>query len=95
MPLLVQEYSKTAIHNYSGWAGPAREAHVIGGDVLGIPVDAPHRALALALIRHLQSQEAQKILAGMLGWPSLRSDTEAAVAAWMQPHVAAISEALR
>lgn len=95
VPLLVQEYGKTAIHTYSGWAGPAREAHVIGGDVLGIPVDAPHRTLALALIRHLQSQEVQKILVGMLGWPSLRSDTEAAVAAWMQPHVAAISEALR
>lgn len=95
VPLLVQEYGKTAIHTYSGWAGPAREAHVIGGDVLGIPVDAPHRPLALALIRHLQSQEVQKTLVGMLGWPSLRSDTEAAVAAWMQPHVAAISEALR
>ena len=95
VPLLVQEYGKTAIHTYSGWAGPEREAHVIGGDVLGIPVDAPHRTLALALIRHLQSQEVQKILVGKLGWPSLRSDSEAAVAAWLRPHVAAIGEALR
>ncbi len=95
VPLLVQEYGKTAIHTYSGWAGPAREAHVIGGDVLGIPVEAPHRALALALIRHLQSQEVQTILVGKLGWPSLRSDSAAAVEAWLRPHVAAIGEALR
>jgi trehalose transport system substrate-binding protein len=62
VPLLVQEYGKTAIRTYSGWAGPVREAHVIGGDVLGIPVGAPHRQLALALIRYLQSREVQTIL---------------------------------
>jgi trehalose transport system substrate-binding protein len=33
--LLVQEYGKTTIRTYSSWAGPVREAHVIGGDVLG------------------------------------------------------------
>src|SRR5207237_8080235 len=65
------------------------------GARLRIAVDAPHRALALGLIRYPQSQEVQKILVGNLGWPSLRSDSEAAVAAWLRPHVAAISEALR
>jgi trehalose transport system substrate-binding protein len=39
--LLVQEYGKTTIRTYSGGAGPVREAHIIGGDVLGIPVGAP------------------------------------------------------
>jgi trehalose transport system substrate-binding protein len=95
VPLLIQEYGKTAIHTYSGWAGPVREAHVIGGDVLGIPVGAPHRQLALALIRHLQSQEVQALFANQLGWASVRSDVEASVEPWMRPHVAAVGEALR
>jgi trehalose transport system substrate-binding protein len=57
---------KTASRTCSGWAGPVREAHVIGGDVLGIPVGAPHYQLALALIRHLQSWEVQAIFANRL-----------------------------
>lgn len=93
--LLVREYGKTAIRTYSGWAGPAREAHVIGGDVLGIPVAAPHRQLALQLVRHLQSQAVQSVLVRRLGWPSLRSDVEGEVDDWLQPHVNAIGEALR
>ena len=95
VPILVQEYGKTAIRTYSGWAGPVREAHVIGGDVLGIPVGAPHRPLALALMRHLQSREVQTMLVNQLGWASVRSDVEADVEPWFQPHVAAVREALR
>ncbi|HEY5864743.1 MAG TPA: sugar ABC transporter substrate-binding protein, partial [Candidatus Tectomicrobia bacterium] len=95
VPILVQEYGKTAIRTYSGWAGPVREAHVIGGDVLGIPVGAPHRPLALALMRHLQSREVQTMLVNQLGWASVRSDVEADVEPWFQPHVAAVQEALR
>ena len=95
VPLLVKDYGKTTIRTYSGWAGPAREAHVIGGDVLGIPVGAPHRALGLALIRYMQSQPVQTILVNRLGWPSLRTDVNADVEPWMQPHVAAVNEALR
>jgi trehalose transport system substrate-binding protein len=95
VPLLVQEYGKTAIRTYSGWAGPVREAHVIGGDVLGIPVGALHRQLALALIRYLQSQEVQTILVNRLGWVSVRSGVEANVEAWLQPYVVAVGEALR
>jgi trehalose transport system substrate-binding protein len=95
VPLLVQEYGKTAIHTYQGWAGPAREAHVIGGDVLGIPVGAPQRQLAVALMHHLQSREAQSQLVSRLGWPSLRGDVEAQVEAWMKPHVEATRNALK
>jgi trehalose transport system substrate-binding protein len=93
--LLIREYGKTSIRTYSGWAGPEREAHVIGGDVLGIPVDAPHRQLALALMRHLQSRQVQTILVSRLGWPSLRTDVEAAVEDWMRPHLKAIGAALQ
>ena len=93
--LLVRDYKKQEIHTYSGWAGPAREAHVIGGDVLGIPVGASNRALALGLIRHLQSQETQEILASRLGWPTIRADVTGMVDAWLRPYVASIREAMR
>ena len=77
--LLVHDYGKTDIATYSGWAGPAREAHVIGGDDLGIPVGSSQRDLALRLIQHLESREVQAILAARLGWPAIRSDATGTV----------------
>ncbi len=94
VPLLVKDYGKTAIRTYSGWAGPARQAHVIGGDVLGIPVGARHRRLALAMIQFLQSRMVQEALGERLGWPSLRSDVRTVTEAWMRPHTEAVQEAL-
>ena len=94
VPLLVREYGKREIRTYSGWAGPEREAHVIGGDVLGIPAGAPNRGLALRLIRHLQSREVQAVLASRLGWPTIRADAAGAVEPWLRPHVAAVQEAM-
>ena len=93
--LLVKDYGKTAIRTYSGWAGPERQAHVIGGDVLGIPVGARNRRLALAMIQFLQSHMVQETLSERLGWPSLRSDVRASTTeAWMRPHAEAVQEAL-
>jgi trehalose transport system substrate-binding protein len=92
--LLIRDYGKTDIGTYSGWAGPVREAHVIGGDVLGIPIGAAHRDLALRLIRHLESRPVQEILAARLGWPTIRPDATGTVEAWLQPHVAAVQEAM-
>ena len=94
MPLLVKDYGKTAIRTYSGWAGPVRQAHVIGGDVLGIPVGAQNRELALAMIEYLQSHMVQEALSERLGWPSLRSDVQTAGEEWMRPHTEAVQEAL-
>lgn len=94
VPLLVKDYGKTAIHTYSGWAGPERQAHVIGGDVLGIPVGARNRELALAMIQYLQSHMVQEALGERLGWPSLRSDVQTAGEEWMRPHADAVQEAL-
>ena len=94
VPLLVKDYGKTAIRTYSGWAGPKREAHVIGGDVLGIPVGARNRDLALAMIEYLQSHMVQEALSERLGWPSLRSDVQAGGEEWMRPHTEAVQEAL-
>ena len=46
-------------------------------------------------MRHLQSREVQTILVNRLGWASVRSDVEADVEPWFQPHVVAVREALR
>ncbi|MBD3295963.1 MAG: extracellular solute-binding protein, partial [Candidatus Omnitrophica bacterium] len=40
VPVLIKDYELDMIGTYSGWAGPAGERHVIGGDVLGIPRNA-------------------------------------------------------
>jgi trehalose transport system substrate-binding protein len=95
VPLLVRDYGKREIRTYSGWAGPAREAHVIGGDVLGLPVGASQRDLALRLVRHLQSQAVQGTLASRLGWPTIRPDATGTVEPWLRPHVDAVQEAMR
>jgi trehalose transport system substrate-binding protein len=92
--LLVQEYGKTAIQTYSGWAGPARKAHVIGGEVLGIPSGSRDPGLALDFIRFMQSRSVQEILTMRLGWPAVRTDAYDQVEAWMRPHFDAITEAL-
>ncbi len=93
--LLIKEYGKTEIKTYSGWAGPSREARVVGGEVLGIPVGTPHKDLALDFIWFMQSREVQEILTSSLGWPSIRSDAYGQVEEWMRPHFQAVSEALK
>lgn len=95
VPLLVRDYGKREIRTYSGWAGPVREAHVIGGDVLGIPAGSANRALALRLARHLQSREVQQLLASRLGWPTIRADATGVVEPWLRPHVEAVEAAMR
>jgi trehalose transport system substrate-binding protein len=68
---------------------------VIGGDVLGLPAGAPHRELALRLIRHLPSREVQAVLASRLGWPTIRADATGTVEAWLRPRAEAVQEAMR
>jgi trehalose transport system substrate-binding protein len=61
---------------YEGWRGPARAAHVVGGDVLGIPrgVTERRRENAVRLATFLMSKEAQERLVGGNAWPSIRGD---------------------
>lgn len=93
--LLVQEYGKKdTIKTYSGWAGPVREAHVIGGEVLGIPVGSPHPTLALDFIQFMQSKAVQEIFTSRLGWPAVRTDAYGRVEVWMRPHFQAVAQAL-
>jgi trehalose transport system substrate-binding protein len=61
---------------YEGWRGPARAAHVVGGDVLGIPrgVAGPRRERAVRLATFLMSREAQERLVAGNAWPAIRAD---------------------
>ena len=92
--LLVQQAGKTQIKAYAGWRGPVRQAHVLGGEVLGIPKSAPHRDLALALMRYLMSKPVQESLVSALGWPSCRSDAYGTIEPWQTPYFAAAQQAL-
>ncbi len=82
---------------YEGWRGPVRGAHVVGGDVLGIPrgVSGLRREAAVALATFLMGREAQQVLVEQNGWPSIRADAYAAVPAEQQETIAAIQAALK
>ncbi|MEJ2719686.1 MAG: extracellular solute-binding protein [bacterium] len=92
--ILVKDYGLNYIGTYSGWAGPAGERHVIGGDVLGIPKNAKFKDKALDLIFFLQSKEVQEILVKELGWPSIRADAYAVVENWQKPYFDSVRNAL-
>jgi trehalose transport system substrate-binding protein len=81
---------------YAGWRGPVRAAHVLGGDVLGIPkgIGGRRREATLALARFLMSREAQEVLVGRNAWPSIRSDAYGGVPAEQRETFDAVQEAL-
>ena len=82
---------------YEGWRGPARAAHVIGGDVLGVTkgVTGRQREAALALADFLMSREAQALLVQRNAWPSIREDAYGNVPAEQRETFAAIQRALQ
>lgn len=82
---------------YAGWRGPARAAHVIGGDVLGIPrgVTGRERDGAVQLAEFLMSREAQQTLAEKNTWPSIRDDAYGTVPAQQKETFDAIQNALK
>ncbi len=81
---------------YPGWKGPARAAHVVGGEVLGIPkgVSGKQKDAAIALAQFLASKDAQVILVSKNSWPSVREDALAEVPADKKPTFEAIGRAL-
>lgn len=93
--IIIEEYGKKEISTYHGFSGPVREAHVVGGEVLGIPKGAPNKELALRFIMYLQSKKIQEKLVSKLGWPSIRSDAYGTVPDWMKPHFNSVNEALK
>jgi trehalose transport system substrate-binding protein len=82
---------------YEGWRGPSRAAHVIGGDVLGIPrgVSPEQRRAAVELAQFLMSKEAQETLAERNAWPSIRSDSYGTVPAEQRETFDAVQKALQ
>jgi trehalose transport system substrate-binding protein len=83
-------------HVYAGWRGPVRAAHVIGGDVLGVPrgVTGARREAAVALARFLMSREAQEVLVERNTWPSIRADAYGRVGEAQRETFKAIQAAL-
>jgi trehalose transport system substrate-binding protein len=88
---LLEEFSV-----YEGWAGPARAAHVIGGEVLGIPkgVSGKQKEAAIQFANFLMSKEAQEVFVAKNGWPSVRDDAAAQVPAELKTTFDAIQKAL-
>jgi trehalose transport system substrate-binding protein len=81
---------------YEGWAGPARAAHVIGGQVLGIPkgVTGKQKDAAIALAQFLLSKEAQEVLVTKNAWASSRADALGVVPEEQKSTYQAIQDAL-
>jgi trehalose transport system substrate-binding protein len=86
----------TRFQVYEGWRGPVRAAHVLGGDVLGIPrgVEGRRRETAFALARFLMSREAQQVLVERNAWPSIRDDAYGKVPAVLRETLGAVQAAL-
>jgi trehalose transport system substrate-binding protein len=81
---------------YEGWRGPARAAHVIGGDVLGIPrgITGPRRERAARLAGFLMSRDAQARLVSGNAWPAIRADAYGQVPAAQRETFEAVRRAL-
>jgi trehalose transport system substrate-binding protein len=94
---LSQQGLLTKFNVFEGWKGPARAAHVIGGDVLGITkgVSGKQRQAAVALAEFLISQDAQKELVARNAWPSVRDDSYGDVPADQKQTFDAINSALK
>lgn len=92
--VIVQKNGRQDVKAYHGWRGPAKESHVLGGEVLGIPAGAPNRAGAFQLAEFLMSKETQSELLSKLGWPPMRTDAFGSVPDWQAPYFQAVQQAL-
>jgi trehalose transport system substrate-binding protein len=81
---------------YEGWRGPVRAAHVVGGDVLGIPrgVAGQRREQAVRLATYLMSRNAQERLVAGNAWPPIRADAYGQVPAAQRETFEAVRRAL-
>jgi class 3 adenylate cyclase/ABC-type glycerol-3-phosphate transport system substrate-binding protein len=82
---------------YAGWrwAQDSKPSYLLGGELLALPKHAPHKDIALKLLRFLTSKEAQADIVKKLSWPPMRLDVMGALEAWQQRYQAAITLALR
>lgn len=72
--IIAQKYGKKDVGVYHGFPGPKKEAHVVGGDVFGIPRGSKNRELALQFIRYMLTKEVQTVFIKELSWPAVRPD---------------------
>lgn len=81
---------------YEGWRGPARAAHVVGGDVLGVPrgITGRRRERAVQLAVFLMSRDAQERLVAGNAWPAIRADAYGQVPAAQRETFEAVRRAL-
>jgi len=93
--VIVQKNGRKDIKAYHGWKGPAKESHVLGAEVLGIPVGAPNRDGALKLADYLMSKDTQGQLLSKLGWPPMRTDAFGSVSDWQTEYFQAVQQALK
>jgi trehalose transport system substrate-binding protein len=92
--VIVEDGGREDILAYSGWAGPAGEFRVLGGEVSAVPNGSPNRDAALLFAEYLMSRETQELLTRELAWPSVRGDAYGAVEGWQQPYFEAVLEAM-
>lgn len=92
--VIVKDGGKKEIKAYDGFSGPVKRSKVLGGDVLGVPVGAPNKEMAMKLVEYLMSKEVQETLVSKLGWPSLRNDANGKVEEWQKPYFDAVTKAL-
>jgi len=93
--VIVDKNGRKDIKAYHGWAGPTKESHVLGGEVLGIPAGAPNKAGALQLAEYLMAKDTQSQLLTKLGWPPMRTDAFGNVPEWQAPYFQAVQAALK
>ncbi len=86
---------KTEIKAYSGWSGPVKESHVLGGSVIGIPKGSTKVKEAIEFTNYLMSKPVQELLVSQLAWPAVRSDAYGQVQGYQKPYFVAIKNALQ
>jgi trehalose transport system substrate-binding protein len=92
--VVVEDAGMKHIKAYSGWGGPEREFHVLGGDVLAIPKGAERKELAVKLIELLLSRETQEKLVCRLCWPPVRRDAYGKIPPELSRYFEHVKEAL-
>lgn len=90
---LARDGQLQAFEVYEGWQGSG--AHVVGGDVLGMPrgVQGRQREATLELAQFLMSRQAQEFLVRENSWPAIREDAYGTTEG--DPTFSAIQSALR
>lgn len=96
-PFYIPEFHKNGkdeIKAYSGWTGPEKESHVLGGEVIGIPKGSTKVEEAIKFAEFLMSKPVQELLVSELAWPAVRSDAYGLVKGYQVPYFEAIKSAL-